>query len=305
MTALRRVPIVGPPLVRAALILRYKRVLGTLPRLNPPLGYNDLMLERLLRDRDPRLRTICDKLAARQFIGERVDPRFLVPLLGSWKEPEEIDWSGLPPRFVLKPNHASGLFALVRSESDRDPVRLASQAQQWLRVDYFDTSLEWGYRDMPRRLLAEPLLIGPDGGAPPELQIMTFGGRAALIRVLEGQKGTPQRRLSWLDITGKRLPWYESDLSPGDFHLSPEPLDEVLAMAERLAAGFSHLRVDIYLTEAGPRIGELTPYHGGGRTPWSSPEIDTTLGLLWRRPESIPPRVPWSAERAVAERLEC
>lgn len=160
---LRRTPIPGRRLIRAEIERRYESVFGRMPRIDAPSGFNERILHRILYDRDPRLKIICDKLPVREFIRERAGPEFVVPLLGVWKDPASIPWDALPRRFVLKPNHSSGPVALVRTDAERDPAALSARAAEWLDHDYFDVSFEWGYRNMPRRLLAEPLLTGPGG----------------------------------------------------------------------------------------------------------------------------------------------
>jgi hypothetical protein len=279
--SLRRMPGIGPPLVRAELVRSYTRFHGRPPRLDPPVGFNEHVLHRLLHDRDKRLKVINDKLALRDFIRQRVGADFVVPLLGVWRDPSGIDWAGLPIPFVLKPNHASGHCAFVRTPEDLDPARLAALARGWLRTDYFDEKLEWGYRGLPRRLLAEPLLRGADGGAPPEAQVFTFGGRAHLIRVMTGMKGTPERRDNWFDRDGVRQAALRLRTQPGSYVLPPEQARRLTEVAEQVADGFVHMRVDFYLTESGLKIGELTPYTLAGTVEWSPPDWDERLGRVW------------------------
>jgi len=277
---LRRTPLLGRRLIRAELERRYYAKFGRLPRIDAPSGFNDWMLRRILYDRDPRLKTISDKLAVRDFIREHAGPEFVVPLLGAWEDPASIPWDALPRRFVLKPSHSSARVAIVRDDADRDPATLAAQAARWLRHDFFDRNLEWGYRNLPRRVLAEPLLVGPAGEPPAEAQVFTFHGKAALIRVLTGVKLDPSRRDNWFDLEGRRLP-IGTNLQAGSFHLSLGDTRALASLAERVAAGFSHLRVDCYLTGEGPKVGELTAYHLSGRGTWKPPEWDEKIGRLW------------------------
>lgn len=284
---LRRWPVLGPRLIRSWHLRRFQMVMGQPARLAPPAGFNDHIMVRILEDRDPRLKVVCDKIAVRDIIRERAGDAFLVPLLGIWSDPGAIAWEQLPERFVLKPSHASGYVAIVKDESDRDIPALTALARAWLKQDYFDQSLEWGYRGIPRRILAEPLLLGSDRQAPAEAQVFTFGGRSALIRVLTGTKETEDRRDNWFDASGARLPIHSLKITPGDFELPPEVAREIVPVAERAAAGFAHLRVDFYLSDRGPLIGELTPYHGAGLNPWNSPTIDGYLGEIWRDPDRV------------------
>src|SRR6516164_9073849 len=99
--------------IRFYLLKRYRRTFGVYPRLNPPVSFNERILHRLIYDRDPRLRIVSDKLAVRGLIEERVGKECVVPLLGVWERPREIAWHTLPEKFVLKPNHAAGAFAIV------------------------------------------------------------------------------------------------------------------------------------------------------------------------------------------------
>ena len=133
---LRRAPVIGPWLIRCALVRRHAKIHGVAPRLDPPITFNEHILHRILFDRDPRLKLLNDKLAVRDFIRARVGEDYVVPLLGVWSDPALVAWDRLPVPFVLKPNHASGSVAIVRTEADLDPVRLTALARGWLAEDY-------------------------------------------------------------------------------------------------------------------------------------------------------------------------
>ncbi|MDC7788101.1 ATP-grasp fold amidoligase family protein [Rhodoplanes sp. TEM] len=279
-TIVHRLPLVGPRRVRRTLAARYAARFGVAPRLDRPVTFNEHILHRMIFDRDPRLRIVCDKIAGKAFIAARGGSGLVVPTLRAWRRPEEIDWSLLPARFVLKPTHTSGPVAIVGGPAECDPAALVAAARQWLAADYFDHSLEWGYRGVPRRLIAEPLLLGPGGAPPVEALVFTFGGRARLIRLLRGRKGTAEERDAWYDATGRRLA-LPANLPEADIPLAPADRAALVTVAERLSEGFSSLRVDCYLTAAGLKVGELTPYSNAGLLMWGSPEIDTLLGGLW------------------------
>jgi hypothetical protein len=284
---LRRSPWIGPRLVKAWHEDHFAQKIGRPLRLHPPVTFNDHILHRILYDRDPRLKIVCDKIAVRRLIRERLGESFVVPLLGVWKHPRDITWEALPERFVLKPNHSSGPVALIWNEQDRDPAALTAKAIHWLRHDYFDLSLEWGYRNLPRRITAEPLLLGPGGGEANEAIVMTFGGKVAAIRIFEGAKDSELREDNWFDRQAKRLPFQSNKYRLGDYVLEPGLANDIIAAAEKVSVGFSHLRVDFYITGDGLRIGELTPYMGAGVTPWSRPGADNLFGQIWKDPSLI------------------
>lgn len=274
-------PLIGPRLVRRALERRYHGWHGVTPQLDPPRSFNEHVIARILRDRDPRLKIICDKVAMRDVVRAALGPEALVPLLGVWDDPAEVPWDSLPLPFVIKPNHASGLVHFVRTAEDVRPATLTAMARSWLALDYYDSTFEWGYRGIRPRLIVEPVLRGPDGAAPVEAQVYTFGGRGHLLRVTTGLKKTPERRESWFDTDGTQQPIRFLRYSTGTYVLDREMAHRLVAMAEAVATGFVHLRVDFYLTDRGLRIGELTPYTIAGAADWSPRDVDLQLGALW------------------------
>lgn len=282
---LGRAPLIGPAMVRRWHIQRYSKAMAQSPRLAPPVTYSEHLLHRILYDRNPLLKIVSDKLAVRELIRARVGAVYLVPLLGTWDDPSEIAWSNLPASLVLKPNHASGLVSVIHDTRTLNRRAVEETARSWLRRDYFDLALEWGYRGLPRLILAEPLLKGPDGSIPAEVQVMTFHGKATLMRVLTGPKGRATRHANWFDTNGVEQALHSRNIPVGSYKLDRETARTLAELAGRTASGFSHLRVDIYLTDQGPKIGELTAYHASAITEWNDPRYNELLGRCWGNPD--------------------
>ena len=251
-------------------------------KLFPPISFNEHILHRLIYDRDPRLKVICDKVARRQFVQDMLGSKYCVPLLGVYEHPMEIDWQPLPEKFVLKPSHASGRFRIVDQSLGVNKDELSKLAEQWLSHDYFDVSLEWGYRGIPRRLLVEPFLQSSSGTQALEIEIYTFAGRAALINLINGMKYTPDRRHAWFDATGRRIQVSMGKYPTANIAIQSDIFRSAVELAEFISADFSSLRVDLYLTGDGLKIGELTPYTNGGGTKWNPRTLDELLGMLWK-----------------------
>lgn len=263
------------------LVHRHRALFGAWPRLFPPVSFNEHILHRILYDRDPLLKALCDKVARRQFVQDRVGSKYVVPLLGVYAHPREIEWQVLAAKFVLKPSHASGSFGIVNQSVDVEKAELCRVTEQWLIRDYFDLSLEWGYRGIPRRLLAEPFLRSPGGAQALEIEIYTFAGRAALINLIKGMKETPERRHAWYDPTGRRIQ-IDMGYPAANIAVPSDIFRSAVELAEFISADFSSLRVDLYLTDDGLKIGELTPYTNGGTTIWNPRSLDELLGMLWQ-----------------------
>lgn len=264
------------------LLRRYRVVFGAWPRLFPPISFNEHILHRIIYDRDPRLKVICDKVAVRKFVRDKVGSKYVLPLIGVYEHLDEIEWQKLPVRFVLKPSHASGSVRFIDQSRGLNRDELSRLTGQWLANEYLG-GLEWGYRGIPRRLLVEPFLQSADGRQALEIEIHTFYGKAALVQLILGAKFTPNRRHTWFDVTGRRValnmgPKYRS----ADITLRRDIFHSAVKLVELASADFSFLRVDLFLTSDGLKIAELTPYTNTGFTNWIPRTHDELLGMLWK-----------------------
>lgn len=73
-----------------------------------------------LYNRNPLYTKLVDKYKVRDFIANKIGEEYLVPLLGVWENPEDIDFSLLPNQFVLKCNHNSGGLVICKDKSKLD-----------------------------------------------------------------------------------------------------------------------------------------------------------------------------------------
>jgi hypothetical protein len=271
---------------RRRLLRRYASIFGHRPRLDPPVGYNEHITHRLLHDRDPRFKIICDKIAVKKLVADRVGPKYTVPLLGAWRRAEQIPWDLLPESFVLKPNQTSGPFVLVESRGTLDLRVLTAEVRSWLRRNSYVLDAEWGYAGIPRSIMAEPLLRGPGGNQALEIYVDTFQGRAAVVRLLTGRKFTHERRDAWFDVNGRQLALKLKDVESLSMKVDCGLRREVVAIAEAVSAGMSSLRIDFLVTAEGPRVVELTAYPCAGRALWEKPEMDEMMGRFFDSPDS-------------------
>lgn len=266
--------------IRQVLTRRFFLRHGRLPNIKTPQSFNENILRRIIYDRDPRLKIVCDKIAVRAFIKDQVGEALVVPILRQWTDSQVIVWDGLPDNFVLKPSHSSGQVSIVRGDFNR--LKLEAEARLWLSKDYFSRSLEWGYLGVPRRIIAEPLLCGPDGGPATEVQVQVVKGHTVQIGIITGERGTATRFGDWFYSDGTRHPGRKRQ----PLRHNPLPSivwDQIVPIAEKVAEDFDQMRVDFYITDRGPKIGELTPYHSGAHANFDPPELDFEIGALWSR----------------------
>ena len=251
---------------------------GALLPVSAPRTYTHRLFLKMARDRDPLLQRTSDKLALRGYVEEKLGPGYLPDLYAVLDSPEGLLGLELPRRYVVKATHGSGMTALVTADDRATRAAIAKRARGWLAYPYWRKNGEWGYRGIRPRLIVEEFLDAGDGGIPPDWKWLCFGGRAALVQVFFDRFGRQTRN------------FYEPDGNPVDLSLHypagpaiplPGSFGAMRAAAERLAAAFDFVRVDLYALGDRIVVGELTHYPTGGNKPFQPPEWDARLGALW------------------------
>jgi hypothetical protein len=260
----------------------YRHYTGRTLTLLHPRRFTEKMQWRKLFELDPLFAVLSDKLAARDFVAARVGPGRQADVLWVGDDPDAIPFDRLVPPYALKSTHASGHTIIVRDAAALDVAAARAAARGWLTHCHGMALNEPGYIHVPRRLIVERLLLRPDGTLPLERKLYVYGGRAIFIRT-----NTPDghghhcygdvhsRDWSWLPITWE-VPAHPTPLS------RPARLAEIIDLAERLGAGLSHCRVDIYdRDEASPMVGEITLYSQSGLAVYPDPATDFIMGAPW------------------------
>jgi hypothetical protein len=265
----------------------FKRHHGYYPSLSNPRTFNELIQRRKLFDRKPIYRTFCDKVAVRDYVEQLCGPEILIPSLWVGTDAAAIPFADLPYPIILKPTHLSGrVEVLRRPPNERERLKLIDRLNQDLARTYAIDVVEWGYYQIPRRIIVEPFLSSTDE-FPYDYKFYVFHGRAAVIQ-FDTDRFTNQRE-AFFDCSWRRLPFrlagYPEPLVEPE---RPTDLDRMRLIAEKLSSEFDFLRVDLY--NVGNRIyfGEITVYSHSGKRPFHPLEWDYKLGALWLRTAALP-----------------
>lgn len=278
------------PLYRAIHRHHWRR-LRRFPDLAPPVTRNDAIQWTKLFDQRPEHVTCCDKLAVRDFIAARVGAERLVPLLQVARRFDEIDVAALPRAFVLKASHDSGSTIIVRDRAAFDRAAARRRLEAALRRRYGRKTGEWAYDWVPRRLLVEECLEPDAAGPPADYKFHCDAGRVLWCGYHYDRHATP--RLVQVDRDGVPLSFgrLQRGFAAGDGFAKPAQWDEMISLAETLAAGFRMLRVDLYLTGGRILVGELTVWPVAGCATgetWTTPGFFGAITFDDPRPLLLP-----------------
>lgn len=244
---------------------KFKACMGRELDLGNPKTFNEKLQCLKLCDRRPEYTMMVDKYLVRDFIRERLGEEYLIPLIGAWDSPDEIDFDALPNQFVLKCNHNSGLgMYICKDKSKLDVEAVKKELRRGLAQDYYLMGREWPYKNVPRKIICEEY-IEDSCGELSDYKFFCFDGKIDCVMIVAG-RAKNQAKFYYMNKDWKVLPYGRLTRSlPEDFTL-PKPinLEEMFQVAEKLSCGFPHVRIDLYNVDGRIYFGEFTLYSQSG-----------------------------------------
>ena len=273
-------------------------------RTRNPHTFREKVRYKMLRDHRALVVTFADKAAVREYVAAVVGEQYLPRAYAILDDPAALRDMTLPDAYVVKPTHGSGAAIVVSDRAPRE-ARLPTEPGSWVyrhvrpesapREDVVriargwvaqlygqGPNREWVYGRMPRRVIVEEMLAGPDGAIPDDYKFFVFHGVCTFVQVDTGRFG-----LRTQDFF--RPDWQHVPLSGGPPWADPEPakparLREMIDLAERLGADTDFVRVDLYDVDGRVVFGELTSFPAGGDSPFDPESFNEEFGRPWTVP---------------------
>ncbi|MBW8173047.1 hypothetical protein K0651_08305 [Ornithinimicrobium sp. Arc0846-15] len=200
-----------------------------------------------------------------------------------WGSPKKIDLRELPDRFVVKGDRGSngrGVLPLTRVEDDL--YELAGGKKRFTGAEVAKTLA--AQKSVSGPYFAEEFLEQPQASTiPDDIKVYAFYGEIGqtLVKRVRAHGDSSTTTRQYFDDQGRVLGQVlktarmEATLEP------PVDYAEMMRIARHLsrAVGTSFIRVDLYQTDRGPVLGELTRTPGG-TVPYEA-EHDRLLGEMW------------------------
>lgn len=244
-----------------------------------PKSFNEKIQWLKVYDRNPLYPTLVDKFAMREYIKNTVGEAYLIPLVGGpWNNFDEIDFSLLPERFVLKSTHDSGGVVICRGKDRFDQKAAREKIEKSLKRNYYWGGREWSYRDIRPRIIAEAYMENTSGDELADYKFMMFGGEFRSVFVCSNRFADGELNVTFFDPDWNRMPFERH--YHADPHELPKPTcyDVMIRVAERLSEGLPFVRVDLYEINGRVYCGELTLYPGSGLETFQPEEWDAKIG---------------------------
>jgi hypothetical protein len=245
--------------------------------LRNPRTYNQKLQWLKLFDRNPLYTQLTDKYAVRKFVEQRVGVEYLVPLLGVYSSFEEIDFSLLPQRFVLKTTHDSGGVVFCDDLENFDKKAAAEKINTHLSRNYYYWGREWNYKNIHPQIIAEKYLEDIEHGDLIDYKFMCFDGHARCCLVCSNRYKLNQN-LTFFDLDWNVLPFFRHYPRSMEPIAKPKRLEKMVLIAEKLSSGIPFVRVDLYTIEGSIFFGEMSFHPGSGLAAFTPAEWDYKIG---------------------------
>lgn len=262
--------------------LRYRLHMGKQLDLKHPRTFQEKLQWLKLYDQNPEYTKMVDKILVKEYVASKLGNEYVVPLLGVWEKPENIDWGSLPNRFVLKTNHSGGNTGVVicNDKNKFDKQLAITKLNASLKNDVYYNWREWPYKNVKKRIFAEEFLeSAPGENDLPDYKFFCFNGKVkALFIATERQNPNEDVKFDFFDADFNHLPFRQGHENARALPAKPKSFNEMKRIAETLSKGIPHVRVDLYEVKGRPFFGELTFCHFGGMVPFEPEQWDYKFG---------------------------
>lgn len=257
----------------------YRLRTGKNLNLKNPRSFNEKLQWLKLYDRKPEYTKMVDKFEAKQYVAGIIGEEYIIPTLGVWDKFEDIDFSQLPDKFVLKCTHDSGGLVMCTDKSKLDLIAARKKLNKCLRTNYYRTTKEWPYKDVKPRIIAEQYMT--DEGIDDTLDDFkehNFNGTPHFVLLCQDSIKTTGLTESF--FTGA---WEHIDVkSPHHRNAAletarPKELNEMLRVSEMLSKDIPLLRTDFYTINKKVFFGEFNFVPSNG---FEEFEIDKYDGII-------------------------
>ena len=259
--------------------LQYRLMLGKKLNLDSPRTFNEKLQWLKLNNRKPILTQMVDKYQVRKIIKEKIGDEYLVPLLGVYSSPEEIDIDALPDAFVLKCNHDSGSVIVCRDKNTFDFENAKKVLDRHMKKNQFWWAREWPYLNVKPCIICEKYMKDDNNDNLPVYKFLCFNGEPEIIQVIQDDKQINES-IDYFDCHWNLLEMRQDYPNSTNHYKKPLLLNNMLDIVRILANNMPFVRVDLYLINDKIYFSEFTMFSDAGIARFYPYDWDNKLGDL-------------------------
>ena len=245
-----------------------------------PRTFNEKLQWLKIYDYRPNYSQLVDKYQVKEYVAKKIGSEYVIPTLGVWNSPDEIEWDILPNEFVLKTTHGGGGCGVVicKDKATLNKDNVLKELNMSMRFSVGNSYREKPYMGVQKRVIAETLLVADENEDIRDYKFFCVGGKAKFFKV-DLDRFT-EHRANYYTLKCELLPYGEAAFPPKPSAkiVFPKNLNEMILIAETLSAGIPFLRVDLYNVRGKIYFGELTFDPASGLSNWTEKRWDEEIG---------------------------
>lgn len=253
--------------------------------INNPKTFNEKLQWLKLYDRNPIYTDFVDKYEVRGFVEKTIGQQYLIPLLGVWDKFDEIDFSKLPNKFVLKCTHDSGGVFICKDKSTLNYKDIKSRINKALRKNYYYICREWPYKHIKPRIICEKYLVDDLNSDLKDYKFMCFNGKVKCCFICSDRSSSQGLKIDIYDTDWNKMN-FERVGHPNSHEVIERPINykNMIELSEKLSRNIPFIRVDFYEVNGKVYFGELTFFPGAGFQKFKPESYDYMLGSWIKLP---------------------
>lgn len=268
--------------------LLYRFKMGHRLDLNHPKTFTEKIQWLKLYNRRPEYTLMVDKYAVKKYVADIIGEKYIIPTLGVWDKPEDIDWDALPNEFVLKTTHGGGSGGVVickdKKTFDRNKAMLTLRDS--MNGDIYRSLREWPYKDVKKRVLAEKYMAPKDMVNNPiydlsDYKFFCFNGEPKYCQVIRDRHS--KESIDFYDMNWRHQEFVGlNPIASNGINPVPRPLllDDMICICHKLSENMKFVRIDMYVIDNRIYFGEITFYPASGMGLFNPDKWNEELGNL-------------------------
>ena len=246
--------------------LAYKTYFDKNINWESPASFNEKLQWLKLYDHNDQYTMMVDKFKVRDYVAALIGEQYLIPLLGVWNTPDEIDFNLLPQKFVLKCNHNSGTGMVICKDKNKLNInKVRKGLWKGLKEDYFSLGREWPYKNVERKVIFEQFMSSSIGEDLADYKIHCFNGDPRFVLVCRDRFSDSGLTEDFFDTEWNHLDIRRENSPNSPLEIpKPQKLEKMFELARILSANVPFLRVDFYEIDNQVFFGELTFFPASG-----------------------------------------
>ena len=280
---------------RVYLSLRYRCQVGSWIDWKCPRTFSEKIQWLKVYGYKPEYSKFIDKFAVKEIVANKIGWEYIIPTIGVWTNVDDIAWSDLPNKYVLKitdEGGSNGVYICDNSNNFKrdEVVKKISQIMNKKKRGK-DIHREYPYEYIPRKIIAEKYIESNSLNHEDDLPDLTdykfycFNGKPRYCQIIRNRRS--KETIDFYDMEWNHMPFVglnplaKNGLNPV---AKPKNLNEMIEVCKKLSKGFPFIRVDLYNVDGAVYFGELTFYPASGFGVFEPDEWNYLIGNLLNLP---------------------